>query len=124
MNNCLVLGSGRSGTSMMGGILNDAGYFMGDDLYPGRDSNPKGFFENAEINEINEKILEHYDSKVAKLKRFLFKKSTIEAPSYGQRWLSSISIKTKVNFINSELSERIENAVKQQPFGYKDPRFS
>ncbi|NIM13858.1 MAG: sulfotransferase family protein, partial [Candidatus Aminicenantes bacterium] len=55
MKNCLILGSGRSGTSMIAGILHKAGYFMGDNLYPPRSANPKGFFENWEINEINEK---------------------------------------------------------------------
>ena len=30
MRNCLILGSGRSGTSMIGGILHQAGYFVGD----------------------------------------------------------------------------------------------
>ena len=50
VKNCLILGSGRSGTSMIAGILHKAGYFMGDNLYPPRSANPKGFFENWEIN--------------------------------------------------------------------------
>lgn len=124
MKNCLILGSGRSGTSMMGGILHQAGYFLGDDLYPGRDSNPKGFFENAEINGINEKILEEYDSFQGKLKRRFLGRSTIYAPGTGQHWLMSLEKEVDIVCENAKLLKRIENAVQKQPFGYKDPRFS
>jgi Uncharacterized protein conserved in bacteria len=57
MRNCLILGSGRSGTSMVAGTLASAGYFIGDNLYPRLASNPKGFFEDPEINAINEDLL-------------------------------------------------------------------
>ena len=57
MRNIIILGSGRSGTSMLAGCLSTSGYFMGDNLYKKRESNPKGFFENKEINTINEDIL-------------------------------------------------------------------
>lgn len=58
--NCLILGSGRSGTSMLAGILHQAGYFMGDKLHKPELSNPKGFFEWMTINQINEQILAAY----------------------------------------------------------------
>ncbi|RME58681.1 sulfotransferase family protein, partial [Candidatus Parcubacteria bacterium] len=57
MRNVLILGSGRSGTSMVAGTLAKAGYFMGTQFVPPRESNPKGFFEDHEINDINEAIL-------------------------------------------------------------------
>ena len=44
--NCLILGSGRSGTSMAAGILARAGYFMGAELWPADIGNPKGYFED------------------------------------------------------------------------------
>ena len=111
MKNCIILGSGRSGTSMLGGILHNAGYFMGDNLYPPSISNPKGFFENPRINRINELILSKYDINpysflkgllcatigrldyVKGLKKPLFKsitKRTIYYPGNLQRWLMSI----------------------------------
>lgn len=124
MNNCLIMGSGRSGTSMMGGIMHDAGYYMGEDLYPGRDSNPKGFFENAEINGLNERILSHYDNKWDKVKNKIFNKATIYAPSEGQRWLISLKEEINVNYIDNILKKRIQNAISKQSFCYKDPRFS
>jgi hypothetical protein len=55
--NLFILGSGRSGTSMVAGLFRNAGYFMGDKLHEPRHSNPLGFFEDAAVNNINESIL-------------------------------------------------------------------
>jgi len=45
MKNIIILGSGRSGTSMVAGTLSNKNHFMGDDLLsPHEKSNPKGFF--------------------------------------------------------------------------------
>src|SRR6185437_1628887 len=55
--NCLILGSGRSGTSMAAGILAQTGYFMGDDLWPADIGNPKGYFEDREVNTINDELI-------------------------------------------------------------------
>jgi len=98
MKNCLILGSGRSGTSMMGGIMHDSGYFMGDNLYPTRDSNPKGFFENDEINGINEDILSNYASIGNK-------------PHYGQRWLSSIPVNIEINAVNPDIEKKYKQKI-------------
>ena len=55
--NCLILGSGRSGTSMAAGILARAGYFMGEELWPADIGNPKGYFEDREVNKINDELI-------------------------------------------------------------------
>ena len=57
MKNVIILGSGRSGTSMVAGTLAKAGYYMGEQLLPANKANPKGFFEDIEVNAINEDIL-------------------------------------------------------------------
>ena len=49
MKDCIVLGSGRSGTSMVAGCLHGANYFMGDDLMPPTAGNPKGIFESYTV---------------------------------------------------------------------------
>lgn len=41
MRICIILGSGRSGTSMLAGSLAAAGYFMGEHLYPGAAEKPQ-----------------------------------------------------------------------------------
>lgn len=120
MRNLLVLGCGRSGTSLMMGLLSKAGYYMGDDLYPPRDSNPKGFFECAEINNINEDILSLILPKRPKIFGFELSKSV---PGNGQRWLARVPI-TESFKTNESINKRIEKAVNTNPFCYKDPRFS
>src|SRR5712692_8846296 len=57
MRNCFILGCGRSGTSLTAGLFAQSGYFMGDHLYVGDEGNPKGYFEDREINGINEGLL-------------------------------------------------------------------
>lgn len=108
MKNCLVLGSGRSGTSMAAGLFSSSGYFMGENLIPPRPANPKGFFETSKINlDINERLLMKISPKMKK----------------GRYWLAEYPIdcvipKDKIAIQN------IKILIKNAPFCYKDPRFS
>lgn len=121
MRNCIILGSGRSGTSMVAGLVAKGGYYMGNNLYPARDSNPKGFFEDPEINGINENILAPYISRNPWISGiYAFRRQPL---SYGQKWLVRLSVNIKEK-ANSEIEDRIKNAVAQQPYCFKDPRFS
>lgn len=125
MKNCLILGFGRSGTSLMGGILSQAGYYMGDNLYPPRPSNPKGFFENNFINNINEEILAHYDYSGLHDDRIHFDKPFSPFnPSFGQRWLSYIDSDTIISKYSNKNKAEIISASSKTNFSYKDPRFN
>ena len=53
----VVLGMHRSGTSVLTKALETAGVFLGDRLMPGKEDNPKGFFEDLDIAAINIDIL-------------------------------------------------------------------
>jgi hypothetical protein len=55
----VVLGMHRSGTSAVAGFLAKAGFFAGaeDDLLPPAEDNPKGFFERADVNSLNDTML-------------------------------------------------------------------
>ncbi len=110
---------------MLAGILHQAGYFMGEKLYPPLPSNPKGFFEWKEINQINEKILSNYGKSFAStiIKR-LFKKNLVKDPGRNQRWLLSLSANVDVQGSDSSTAERIKKVIQREPFCYKDPRFS
>jgi hypothetical protein len=120
MNNCFILGSGRSGTSMVAGTLAESGYFMGDNLYPPRDSNPKGFFEDPFINGINEEIL---SSITIGTHRDYIITPPISHLSDSQRWLEILPL--NIQFGGSEhIKEKIKTAVKHTPYCFKDPRFS
>jgi len=57
-----VLGMHRTGTSVMTGLLTLAGASAGRDLLPPNKANPKGFFENVKVVELNDKILKLLDS--------------------------------------------------------------
>lgn len=124
MHNCLILGSGRSGTSMVAGTLSKVGYFMGDNLYPARESNPKGFFEDSEINEINEHIIELVDLKCIK---FIENSSSVlneeNFLKFGQRWLARIPVGTAIP-LPPVVCSHINKVTKRTPFCFKDPRFS
>ena len=104
---------------MVAGVFKNAGYFMGNKLLPPLKSNPKGFFEDKEINLINETLL----AQVLPERHWLFgrwKKQNI--PGRRQRWLARIPLNTE---IRSELNvvKRINKMVKHEPFCFKDPRF-
>jgi hypothetical protein len=104
--NCLILGSGRSGTSLLAGTLRGAGYYVGECLIEANDANPKGFFEDYEVNAINEELL------------------TPMTPtySYGWRWLAAIPIGTPLP-CQDAVNARIEAQTARAPFCFKDPRF-
>ena len=55
-----ILGMHRSGTSAVAGFLAKAGFFAGeeDELLPAAEDNPKGFFERADVNALNDDLLE------------------------------------------------------------------
>jgi hypothetical protein len=56
----VVLGMHRSGTSAIAGFLAKAGFYAGEeaDLLPAAEDNPKGFFERADVNALNDNLLE------------------------------------------------------------------
>lgn len=59
MTRICIAGMHRSGTSLIAGALGLAGVDLGpeDDLMPAKDDNPKGFFENLEVVQVNDDLL-------------------------------------------------------------------
>ncbi len=120
MRNVLILGAGRSGTSMVAGLLAKSGYFMGDSLWPARKSNPKGFFEDREINRINEDIL---DSLAPKKLNIFGIKLFGNQPNYWDRWLLKLPAGKRLPPPSPSLVQSIRNVTTNEPFCFKDPRF-
>ena len=120
MKNVLILGSGRSGTSMVAGTLAKAGYFMGQQLLPPNDANPKGFFEDIEVNAINEDILATVAPKRPEIFGNLFFR---HIPLPFQRWLLALPL-DQTPTSTPEIEARIEKIVANRPYCLKDPRFS
>jgi hypothetical protein len=121
MHNLLIFGSGRSGTSLAAGLFSKAGYYMGDDLYDPNPANPKGFFENREINHINEDILWQVMRRPPEgiVRRLFFR----NVPGQNQMWLSRVPLGKRFA-CTDELKNRICKLVARAPFCFKDPRFS
>jgi SAM-dependent methyltransferase len=109
MRNALILGSGRSGTSMLAGTLASAGAWVGDDPYPPRAANPKGFFETAEINGINEAIL-------------ALSLPPDEQLAQWQRWVARMPLERALRAA-PDSAQRIRRMVaRRAPWCFKDPR--
>lgn len=120
--NLLIFGSGRSGTSMVAGLLKDSGYFFGNNsnYLDSRAGNPKGFFEDLEVNTINEDILAGNLINIPeKIRRRFFSHFTF----YRARWLAAIPLYYKLN-ANRAIEKRICNLMSREPYCFKDPRFS
>jgi hypothetical protein len=121
MRNLIILGSGRSGTSMAAGLFHKAGYFMGDDLSDPNPSNPKGFFESLEINLINEEILSQVlPHRPRGIIGDLFFRKRL---GMIQKWLARVPLGTSL-ICPDEIKERIRKLIARVPFCFKDPRFS
>ncbi len=119
-NNLFILGSGRSGTSLVAGLFRKSGLFLGSEFYKPRYSNPLGFFEDKEVNSINEEILIPFVPQRNFVNGIVYGS---DSPTDGQRWLSRISLDIKT-YASDELISRIKILTLNQPFCFKDPRFS
>jgi hypothetical protein len=123
MRNAIVLGAGRSGTSLLAGLFQDAGYFSGENLWPATVSNPLGYFEDVEINSINEDLL---DKVVPWRPRGVigaampFRRSRTR---YSQRWLAALPAGTVIPS-DGKLEIRMAAQASRRPYLFKDPRFS
>lgn len=104
---------------MVAGLFRSAGYFQGTKLHRPRESNPLGFFEDADVNNINEMLLRpHLPERHSE--------GTIEyladSPMQGQRWLARIPVDREISPVSSEI-DRIGSILQNRPFCLKDPRF-
>ena len=92
---------------------------MGSRLWPANDSNPTGFFEDEEVNGINEDILSQV---VSARRRGLLGWMTRHRPGYLQRWLSEVEVGSAIP-ADGAIGRRIGAVVSHEPYCLKDPRF-
>ena len=106
----------------MTGILTGKNeYYLGDHLIGSNDRNPKGNFESRDVNEINEKILAQVLPKRKDHLIHRFFPSSV--PVSPQRWLAQLPIGTTFPE-NAQLTSRLKNVIKTEPYCIKDPRMS
>lgn len=106
MRDCVILGSGRSGTSAMAGCFANAGYWQGERLLAPSASNPKGFFEDHLVNRVNQALLGSV------------------APHFpkGLQWLAVVP--PGIEFDGRPFRDYMRAIAAHRPFCLKDPRFS
>jgi hypothetical protein len=105
----VVVGMHRSGTSMLSRLLNIAGMYLGDEeeMYPAKDSNPKGHWEHTGFLDINERIF------------VLFGADWGSVPLYPSDWLDLPDIRV----FKEEASAFVANTFTDKPvWGWKEPR--
>jgi hypothetical protein len=105
---------------MLAGILAANGYFSGSDLLEPTPGNPKGYFEDREVNRINEELLAQVVPRRPRLLgRWFFK----DRPMRNQRWLARLSTGTKMT-PEQDHEQAMRRCINRRPFCLKDPRFS
>jgi hypothetical protein len=90
------------------GLFRCGGFYQGREPYKTRDANPTGFYEDREVNEINEAILALA--------------SGVD-PTRCHGWLSQLPESVPLT-ATPELASRIKTILRQSPTLLKDPRFS
>lgn len=120
-NSIFVVGCGRNGTSMVAGMFRNAGLFMGERLHAPRDSNPKGFFEDATVNQLNDRILARHMPQPEQSFRQPFGYGA-DTPADRQRWLARIPPTVRIE-ATAEERAAIAAVVARRPFCFKDTRF-
>jgi hypothetical protein len=98
----LVVGSHRSGTSLLTQLLHSGGLFVGDDLLGALPSNPYGHFEDREVLELHREIMSDHgvNWQVDEVQEFYI------APRYWRQM--------------QEFAQK--RAAKHRNWGFKDPR--
>lgn len=103
----IVLGMHRSGTSAISGGIANMGVEFGDHLMPAAPDNPRGFWENEGVVEINDKLLDIAGMNWSSVREFpveIFESTAVDSLKSGAR---SLLVK---HFANVSL------------WGIKDPR--
>lgn len=121
MINVFVTGSGRCGTSMLAGMFRHTGAFLGERLHPARAANPRGFFEDAEVNAINEALIR--EALIARAAPTPPHEVEAAIGTGGVLWLSQLAAPLPPTG-DEALRARIAALARHEPFCLKDPRFS
>jgi hypothetical protein len=121
---CVVLGCGRSGTSLVAGLLADAGWHLGERLLAPNADNPRGYFEDLPVNRLNERLLAPVTGDL--LRDPDGTPVSARPLAEGERWLAALPPDVELPG-DPALAPAIEDAVRApdgQPVCRKDPRFT
>ncbi len=109
MEQLVVLGMHRSGTSLVAGLLSKLGLYVGEEpeLLAPQPDNPKGFFERSDVVAINDALLAAQDATWDRPLGVLNNRN----PEHIQE------------FPAAKIRELVSNLESHSPFLIKDPRF-
>src|SRR5215469_9078016 len=121
LNNCLILGAGRSGTSLTALLLERAGYHVYKNTYLPDDGNPLGYFEDLDMISANEALLKTtYRTPWRRLLRAIRGKPEIANTG---AWLLDFDYRRLKDIeLTSEHRDKFVSLLSREPFAYKDPR--
>lgn len=93
---------------------------MGENLYPADEGNPKGYFENWQLNSINEELL----AKTIPGRPRLFGSGIFfrRRPPAGQLWLA-VPHRGLIDECPDDIGKKIKQLTSHEPYCLKDPRF-
>jgi len=100
---------------MVAGLFKRSGYFFGHKPWrPSKRFNAKGYFEEPDINRLNEHLLKNAGLRCP---------PGTKPPRIGQRWIQVLS---NLNLVNASADDMVKIQTllaRSEPFCYKDPRF-
>ena len=105
---------------MLAGCLRNSGYWMGERVLQASERNPLGYFESAEINDINEALLAPAVDALAS-RRLPWRRHP--ALLKDHRWLACLDAPLTAS-PPDDLQQRMRRAISHTPYCFKDPRFS
>jgi hypothetical protein len=104
----------------MAGLLSDSGYYRGDQLLRPKEDNPKGFFEDRHINDLNERIMR---SVIPFTRMRLLHRWFPRIPLRSNGWMALLPLDATVR-TSAQQQLEISSLTERTPFCFKDPRFS
>lgn len=122
MRNLVILGTGRSGTSMVAALFRKTGVFYGDEILIPKTPNPKGYYEDRGINELNNKIIERMLYWPIPHRWLQWAMAPVHR-THRAYWLAAPRRLWRVP-VDAGAKQLMRQYVTRQPFCYKDPRFS
>ncbi len=122
MRNTIILGTGRSGTSMVTACFRNTGAYFGDQLIQSTPANPFGYYESQIINDLNNRLVFRllYPRGTFRLRRFLYPRTHYDWRAF---WAVLPYSERSVELRPRE-RDLIDDLLANRPFCFKDPRFS
>jgi len=123
MRNIIILGTGRSGTSMVAATFRSSGAFMGDQLIKATLSNPHGYYEDRYVNRLNNDFIRRLVGPplLGWRIRGKFFRTVHTVP--GAFFMAAPRRIPELQPTPEEI-DKIRSFTKREPFCFKDPRFS